>query len=124
MKRQLLRPLSFPGPHISSGNLINLDRYSTECQKLYLMFLTELWSVNITPTLHKLLAHATDIFEANDGYGLKKLLEEGPETVNKHVRQFRTNLARERNQQCNLTDVLNWLWIGRDPMIYSVRSNA
>ena len=57
-------------------------------------------------------------------YGLKKLSEEGPGNVNKRVRQIRTNLARKRNQHCNLTDVLNRLWIWSDPMIHSVRSNA
>lgn len=109
---------------MSSGHAVNLERYRAECKKLYLMILKDLWWVSITPTLHKLLAHTGDIIEANDGYGLKKLSEEGPEAINKRVRQIRTNLARKRNQQSNLTDVLNRLWIGSDPMILSVRANA
>lgn len=109
---------------MSSGSQINLGRYRAECKNLYIMILTDLWWVNITPTLHKLLAHTADIIEANGGYGLKKLSEEGPEAVNKRVRQIRTNLARKNKQKSNLSDVLNRLWIGSDPMVSFVALNA
>ena len=93
---------TIPGPN-PACNVIRPTRKSGEVQqgrvkKIYLMILRDLWWVSITPTLCKLLAHTGDIIEANDGYSLKKFSDEGPEAINKRVRQIRTNLARKRSQ--------------------------
>ena len=97
---------------MSSRYAINIPKYKNLCKSLYIYLLTELPWVSITPTLHKLLAHSSELIEANDGKGLCKLSEEGLETCHKRLREIRLKLSRKCSQKKNLTDCLNRLWIG------------
>ena len=58
----------------------------------------EIFEIQITPTLHVLLAHGCALVEENRGYGLKIFSEEPLESNNKYIRKFRENLARKTNQ--------------------------
>ena len=58
---------------------------------------------NITHTLHKLLAHCTELIRnCNDGFGLKEISEEAIEACNKLIRKYRANLARNLLSQSTL----------------------
>ena len=81
------------------------------------------WVV-VTPSLHKLLAHAWELIEVNDCRGLKSWSEEGIESVNKHLRLIRTRLSRKNNQLINLHDCFSRLWIGSDPLVAAERAKA
>ena len=120
---------TIPGPN-PACNVIRPTRKSGEVQqgrvkKIYLMILTDLWRVSMTPTLCKLLAHTGDIIEANDGYSQKfsDFPARKPST-REWDKSGPTWQEKGANIQCNLTDVLNTLWIGSDPMFSLVRANA
>ena len=106
---------------ISSGKQVNTETFSKLCSSLYLNIVQKLPWVSITPTLHKLLAHAPELIELNSGFGLKAWSEEGLEANNKRMRQIRTNLSRKDNQVNNLSDIYNRLWFGSDPLVVEER---
>ena len=59
------------------------------------MIIVEFPWVNITPSLHKLLAHCAELIrDCNNGRGLKEL-SEGLEACKKLILRFREHLARK-----------------------------
>ena len=67
--------------------------------------------INVSPTLHMLLAHAWELIEINGKYGLGEYSETGLENNNKFLRYFREHLARKCSQETNLEDCLNRFWL-------------
>ena len=63
----------------SSNNIIEIDKFLTLCNKTYTNILSNFKWADITPTLHKVLAHAPELIEKNLCLGLGKLSEEGLE---------------------------------------------
>ncbi|KAI6647712.1 hypothetical protein LOD99_8553 [Oopsacas minuta] len=60
----------------------------------------------VSPTLHKLLAHAPEIISTfNDGHGLENLSEERLEASNNYIRRYRDRLACKFSFEENLKDV-------------------
>ncbi|KAI6653020.1 Dna-mediated transposase [Oopsacas minuta] len=60
----------------------------------------------VSPTLHKLLAHAPEIISTfNDGHGLENLSEKRLEASNKYIRRYRDRLACKFSFEENLKDV-------------------
>ena len=107
---------------VSSNCKIDLEKFDILCkntaQNILIAFNGE---IQITPTLHVLLAHGCALVEENGGYGLKIFSEEPLESNNKYIRKFRENLARKTNQIENLTDVCARLWVKSDPIICSIK---
>ena len=90
----------------NSGRRIDTEELSLACRKLYLLILNTFPWVNISPTLHKVLAHASDIISTfNNGIGLEPLSEEGLETSNKLIRRYRERLSGKFNFQDNIKDI-------------------
>ena len=57
---------------INSDRRINTEEFGSLCKDTYLLILDSFPWANITPSLHKLLAHSEEILrEMNSGYGLK-----------------------------------------------------
>ena len=73
--------------------------------------------INISPTVHALLAHSWELITANDDVGLGAFTESGLENNNKFLRFYRQYLARKNNQYSNLSDCLTRLWLQSDPGI-------
>ena len=93
------------------------------CRETYESILTNFPWVHITPTLHKLLAHAPQIIsDYSDGFGLEELSEEGIEACNKLIRRFRERLSRKFSFEDNITDVFVRLVSQSDPILKSYRS--
>ena len=61
----------------------------------------------IGPSVHWILAHAWEVIEENDGYGLGGLSEEGLEALNKNIRHTRTHGARKISTEQNMKDSFN-----------------
>ena len=77
---------------------------------------------NITPSLHKLLAHSAELIEKyNNGFGLKNFSEEGLEALNKYVRKFREHLARKFSFEMNIKDIILRLTTQSDPVLSKYR---
>ncbi|KAI6658723.1 Dna-mediated transposase [Oopsacas minuta] len=78
---------------------------------------------HVTPTLHKLLVHAPQIFaDHNDGFGLEELSEEGLESCSKLFRRYRERLSRKFNFEDNVKDVFVRLISQSDPILASFRN--
>ena len=61
----------------------NTDQLEILCKNTYEMIIVDFPWVNVTPTLHKLLAHCLEpIRDCNNGRGLKEFSEEGLEACN------------------------------------------
>ena len=74
--------------------------------------------VNITPTLHKVLAHSHQFIAENDDTGLgRKYNEEGQEGCNKLIRRIRQHLTRKNNIFWNITDIIQRMWLKSDPLV-------
>ena len=75
----------------NSNHEINVDNLEELCKTTYQTFLVDFPWASITPTLHKLLAHCTEIIrDCNDGQGLKDFSEECVESC----KQFNWKISR------------------------------
>ena len=78
----------------NSTQEVETEKLDALCKETYeLIIITFPW-VNITPTVHKLLAHCTElILDCNNGFRLKEYSEEAIEACNKLIRKYRDNLV-------------------------------
>ena len=119
---------------MSSKQSVNVEKYREYCMELYKFLILSFprqvnkhlpgpW-ISITPSLHKLLAHSWELIELNGEQGLGSLDESGLEGNNKILRNVRTKLSRKCSQPANLSDTLNRMWIGSDPVVNTERRKA
>ena len=80
--------------------------------------------INITPTLHKLLAHSWELMALNDCVALGALDESGQEGCNKILRNIRTNIKHKTSQKDNLVDPLRRVWVSSDPVVNHERDRS
>lgn len=101
---------------------VNVEEYRIFSLETYKQILanfdngTNQW-INISPTVHSLLAHGWELVKANGGVGLGEYSEQGLENNNKFLRYYRQHLARKNSQSNNLDDCLIRLWLKSDPKI-------
>ncbi|KAI6648338.1 hypothetical protein LOD99_12147 [Oopsacas minuta] len=102
----------------NSSRRVDTEELALVCSNIYQSILCAFPWANVSPTLHKLLAHAPEIISTfNDGHGLEKLSEEGLEASNKYIRRYRDRLARKFSFEENLKDVFVRLISHSDPML-------
>ena len=86
----------------NSSQQTDTAKLNTLCKYTYEFIVTELPWVNITPSLHKLLAHCVELIETcNNGYGMKEYSEEALEACNKLIRRYRDNRPRKCSFKLN-----------------------
>ena len=73
--------------------------------------------VEITPTLHGLLHHSTELIHLSRGWSLGTLSEEALESNNKYVRRYLEQYARTSSPILQLTDAMFRLLERSDPTI-------
>ena len=74
---------------LNSGDSIDCDKMQELCKETYEFILVEYPWANITPYLHKLLAHSFQLIGAyNNGKVLQNLSEECLDSCNKFVRRY------------------------------------
>ena len=101
---------------------VHTEKLDSLCKDTYELILTAFPWANITPSLHKLLAHSTELIrDCNDGYGLKEYSEEAVEACNKLIRRFREHLSRKNSFTSNIKDVFTRLLSQSDPLLSSYR---
>ncbi|KAI6659635.1 hypothetical protein LOD99_14558 [Oopsacas minuta] len=102
----------------NSSRRVDTEELALVCSNIYQSILCAFPWANVSPTLHKLLAHAPEIISMfNDGHGLENLSEEGLEASNKYIRRYRDRLARKFSFEENLKDVFVRLISHSDPML-------
>lgn len=106
----------------NSSHQIDTDKLDNLCKYTYTLIVTTLPWVNITPSLHKLLAHCVELIKTcNNGYGLKEYSEEALEACNKLVRKYRENLSRKCSFNLNIKDIFVRLMSESDPVLINFR---
>ena len=100
---------------------IDINAFRDLCKNTYLDILIHLKWVVLTPTVHKVLAHAPELIERNMCMGLGHLSEEGLEACNKIMRRIRTHWTLQKDDDSNLKDLLRKMWLISDPVFYSFR---
>ena len=117
-----------------SKRKVDVEKYKQYCIDTNVFLLTKFprviyeelpgpW-ISITPTVHKVLAHSWELIQHNDGHGLGILDESGLEACNKILRSIRKTLSRKTDQDANLADTLNRLWLASDPVVNAERLKA
>ena len=89
----------------------NLERFKEYCKETY-RFILAVYPrpiLVISPSLHKLLAHAGELISLNENQGLGTISEGGVEACNKLLRRYRIRLSRKTSQHENLVDCANRL---------------
>ena len=85
---------------------MDTKRLDDLCRETYQCLLANFPWAHVTPTSHKLLAHAPQIIsDYNEGFGLDDLSEEGIEACNKLIRRYRERLSRKFSYEDNIKDV-------------------
>ena len=67
--------------------------------------------------IHRILAHAHEVIELNQGFGLGDVSEEGLEALNKLIRQMREHGSRKDCTMNNFQDTFHHLWDRSRPTI-------
>ncbi|KAI6661730.1 Dna-mediated transposase [Oopsacas minuta] len=102
---------------INSYRIINTEVFGDLCTDIYLLIVDSLPWVNITPTLHRVLAHSEEILiEFNPERGLKSFSGERSEAWNKLLRSIE-NLARKSSFEDNAMDIIVTLASESDPVL-------
>ena len=106
----------------NSNEKIKTKALGYQCKDTYIKILESFpWS-NISPTLHKVLAHSEELVrDFNSGHGLKDFSEEGTEACNKLIRRDRELLARKTSFESNTIDIFVRLASESDPVLIKFR---
>lgn len=75
----------------------------------------------MTPTVHKVLAHGKEIIEYSM-LPLGELTEEAQEARNSDVKNFRLFNTRKCSKIAQNSDLMEYLLISSDPVLYSIRT--
>ena len=106
---------------INSKKQINADKFKIFAYETKeLLNITYPWK-SMTPTIHKVLAHGKEIIE-NSILPLGELTEEAQEARNKDVKHFRLFNTRKCSKIAQNMDLMEYLLISSDPVIYSIRT--
>ena len=74
--------------------------------EISLLIVKKLPWVEITPTLHGLLHHSSELIHLNGGWSLGTLSEEALESINKYVRRYLEQYAWTSSPILQLTDAM------------------
>ena len=105
----------------SKDHKIDIAKLRNLCTETYVHILEHLKWVDLTPTVHKVLAHAPELIEKNLCMGVGNLSEEGLEACHKIIRRFRTSWTLQTSDDANMKDLIKKMWLVSDPLFYSYR---
>ena len=122
---KILHNLSAILRSFSSSREINTDTHELLCRETYEFILLKFPFANITPSLHKLLAHSTELIrDCNNGFGMKEFSEEAVESCNKLIRKYREHLSRKNSFSLNTKDIFVRLSSQSDPVLITFRHHV
>ena len=105
----------------SKDEKINIEKFSILCIDTYVHILTNFKWVDLTPTVHKVLAHSSELISNNMCMGVGHLSEEGLEACHKIIRRFRASWTLQTSDIANLKDLIKKMWLVSDPYFYTFR---
>ena len=120
--RELIQRLYIIYKVYSSTRNVDVPAFKKFCKDTYELILSRFdqdkkqW-IDLSPTVHALIAHAWELIELNDSTGMGRYSEAGVEHNNKVLRLLRSRLARKKSQNDNLEDCITRLWVASDPCV-------
>ena len=105
----------------SKGRQIDIDKFGALCTNTYIDILIYLAWADLTPTVHKILAHSTELVKNNSCLGVGHLSEEGLEAQHKIIRKFRASWTLQSSDDANLKDLIKKMFLISNPLFYSFR---
>lgn len=106
---------------INSKKPINVAKFKLFAEETKDNILTMYTWRPMTPTVHKVLAHAKEIIE-NSMLPLGELTEEAQEARNRDVKHFRLFNTRKCSRIAQNSDLMEFLLVSSDPVLYSIRT--
>ena len=103
----------------SQHHKINVERFSKLCMDTSVFFISIWPKFKFSETVHALLAHAAQLVEINDGYGLGMFAEHALECNNSKMRLFIEKLSRKMTEYVVLEDAWGRMWVKSDVIIRS-----
>ena len=101
----------------SQKRKVNVERLKELARETYVKLVQCFpWCV-VSPSVHQILGHSSEVIQGNDKYGLGSVSEEGLEALNKCIRSMREKGARKNSTLNNFTDTYNHLWDRSRPTI-------
>ena len=104
---------------LGSRESIRTQEFGEFCLDTNLLFVDLFPWMEVTPSIHRFLAHGAQIIALNDGKGLGQLSEAPLESTHKVLRKVRLNLSRMTCLSDNLDDTFGRLWMHASPQIRS-----
>ena len=109
----------------NSDREINTERLDILCKNTYEYIVIRFPWANISPTLHKLLTHSSELIRTcNNSHGLKVFSEEAAEVSNKLIRRYREHLARKMSFSLNTRDIFMRLMCNSYPVLNVYRKST
>ena len=118
---QLLQNVSVILRVLNSYEDVNVEEFEKLCKETNLILVDYFDFMNITPTVHAVLAHSPDIIRNNQGKGLNNLSEEGSEGSHKVMKHLREHGARKHSLELNLKDCFRKMFFGSDPIVRGMK---
>ena len=109
---------------IKSTRPVDTEKLQPLCQETYLLLREKFPMVIVTETTHMVLGHSFQLIDANDGYGLGQMTEQGLESVNKLVKRYSERFARQISLGANITDVMHRLQVLSNPYLKSFKKKS
>ena len=109
---------------IKSTRPVDTEKLQAACQETYLLLRLKFHMVIVTETAHMVLGHSFQLIDANDGYGLGQMTEQGLESVNKLVKRYSERFARQISLGANITDVMHRLQVLSNPYLKSFKKKS
>ena len=106
----------------NSDSEINTERLDILCKETYEYIVFNFSWANITPSLHKLLAHCSELIRTcNNSIGIKDFSEEAVEVCCKLIRKYREHLSRKFSFSQNTRDIFIRLLCKSDSVMNTFR---
>ena len=101
----------------SQKRRVNTEKLRELSLEVYLRIVERFpWAV-VSPSIHRILAHAHEVIDLNEGFGLGDESEEGLEALNKQIRRMREHGSRKDSTSNNFQDTFHHLWDRSRPTI-------
>ena len=102
---------------LGSREMIEIDDFKSFCLDTYALLNRMFPWMKISQSIHRYLAHGSDLIALNGSMGLAQLSEGPLESCHKILRRVRLNLSRMTNLGDNLDDTYGRLWMHASPQI-------
>ena len=113
--KQLVQRFSIILRIYGSKEAINVPRFEEYLKETYILLVTKFHFIQVTPTVHALLAHGAEMVRRNDGKGLGTKCEQGLEGSMKVLRRTREVGSRKNSIPNSHQDIVNKMLVKSFP---------